>query len=199
MWCRNCNLETNEEICPVCGKKTEEDMPIDVNWCKECKIPIIKYVNEEKETCPLCGKNTKHLATDLRPVFPQERLLMELIIGAEPNEYIEESVWASSGKYFINGKSVSISSSKYNVLDADIIRKKLEEYAEDNTDIYFEEYIENFIEANKDRLNYIKDEATEFVKKSVENFDEERTVISFSGGKDSTATADLNGCAVCTR
>jgi phosphoadenosine phosphosulfate reductase len=37
----------------------------------------------------------------------------------------------------------------------------------------------------------IKDEAFSFVRHAVERFDEEKIVISFSGGKDSTATADV--------
>lgn len=47
------------------------------------------------------------------------------------------------------------------------------------------------MEANKDRLNYLIDEASEFVKKTAEDFKEENRIISFSGGKDSTVTADI--------
>ncbi len=49
----------------------------------------------------------------------------------------------------------------------------------------------NFVEANKERLNYLKNEAYEFVRKVASKFDEEKIVISFSGGKDSTVTADI--------
>lgn len=28
MWCRNCNIETNDAICPVCSETTVEDIPI---------------------------------------------------------------------------------------------------------------------------------------------------------------------------
>lgn len=28
MWCKTCNIETNEELCPVCGSVTIEDMQI---------------------------------------------------------------------------------------------------------------------------------------------------------------------------
>lgn len=36
-----------------------------------------------------------------------------------------------------------------------------------------------------------KEEAFAFVRHAAEKFDEEKIVISFSGGKDSTATADV--------
>ena len=31
MWCKNCNIETNEEVCPVCGEMTVEDLPIEAS------------------------------------------------------------------------------------------------------------------------------------------------------------------------
>ena len=26
MWCNNCNIETNDSICPLCGAQTIEDL-----------------------------------------------------------------------------------------------------------------------------------------------------------------------------
>ena len=48
MWCRNCNIETNEKNCPICGHVTEEDIPIEVMWCPKCRTPIVRAV----ETIP---------------------------------------------------------------------------------------------------------------------------------------------------
>ena len=45
-----------------------------------------------------------------------------------------------------------------------------------------------FVSANRDRLNYLIDEAHNFIRKAAKNFPEERIVLSFSGGKDSTVT-----------
>lgn len=45
--------------------------------------------------------------------------------------------------------------------------------------------------ANKSRLDYLKDEAFDFVRKTASEFEEEKIVVSFSGGKDSTVTADI--------
>jgi len=46
--------------------------------------------------------------------------------------------------------------------------------------------IDKFVSANKDRLNYLKEEAFDFIKKATEKYPQESIVISFSGGKDST-------------
>ena len=192
MWCRSCNMETNEKYCPVCSEETVEDLPTEIYWCKDCKIPIIQNTNQsDKGICPLCGRKTKYLTTDLRPVFPEERLLLEILLEKEPNEYINKSVWAVNSRYYIDGKSISISSSLFQSANADIIREKLEKYSINNNYEYFEQHIKKFVEANKNRLNYLIEEAHEFVQNTASKFDEERIVLSFSGGKDSTVTADV--------
>ena len=185
-------METNEKYCPVCSEETVEDLPTEIYWCKDCKIPIIQNTNQsDKGICPLCGRKTKYLTTDLRPVFPEERLLLEILLEKEPNEYINKSVWAVNSRYYIDGKSISISSSLFQSANADIIREKLEKYSINNNYEYFEQHIKKFVEANKNRLNYLIEEAHEFVQNTASKFDEERIVLSFSGGKDSTVTADV--------
>ena len=105
MWCKTCNIETNEKICPICKSNTIEDLPVEVYWCKECKVPIIKQVNQsDKEICPICEGRIDYLSKDIRPVFPEERLLIELLLEKEANSLINSTVWASDNKYFIDGK-----------------------------------------------------------------------------------------------
>ena len=93
MWCKNCNIETNASEGPVCGSPTVADFPVEVYWCDDCRIPIIQTTNQSgREICPRCGRKTKYLATDLRPVFPEKRLLMELLLHKEPHTYRQNSV-----------------------------------------------------------------------------------------------------------
>lgn len=192
MWCKKCNIETNEEICQVCGTKTVEDIPTEVFWCNSCKVPIIYEVNQsDKGICPCCGKKTKYLASDLRPVFPEERLLLEILLEVSPNSFIDKSVWASNSRYYVDGKSYSISSRIFDNANAELISKIYEENKCQNSYLKFDANILTFVKANIRRLNYLKDEAFNFVKKASESFDEEHIVISFSGGKDSTVTADV--------
>ena len=191
MWCKNCNIETNATLCPICGETTVEDLPIEIRWCEHCKTPIINEQNQISKECPLCGGTTKYISTDLRPVFPEERLLLEVLLDKEPNIWKEKSVWACNNRYFINGKSISISSKLYEKQNVDILAKKIEENAEGNSYRWFEQYIQTFVAANKLRLDYLKDEAFRFVQNAAHKFPEENLVISFSGGKDSTVTADV--------
>ena len=192
MWCRNCNIETNEASCPVCGGVTTEDFPIKIYWCKKCKIPIIQIINQlDVGICPVCRKKMKYLCSDIRPVFPEERLLVECLLNKEPNEYVKESVWASNSRYYINGKPILIPVKLFASANADAIATKIKQFSNDNTYEYFDGYISSFIEANKMRLAGLKDEAFNFVKQASKKFPEENVVISFSGGKDSTVTADV--------
>lgn len=192
MWCKNCNIETNEENCPVCGSVTIEDLPTKIYWCKNCKTPVIQTINQpDKGICSICGKKTKYLSSDIRPVFPEERLLIECLLDKEPNEYVQDSVWASNNRYYINGKSISIPAKLFATADTDALVTKIGQFSRDNTYEYFDKHIANFVEANKMRLAYLKDEAFNFVRQAAQRFPEENIVISFSGGKDSTVTADV--------
>ena len=192
MWCRNCNIELNDKKCPVCGSDTVEDIPVEIHWCSECKVPVLQEVSQaDKGVCPRCGNRMKYMSSDIRPVFPEERLLIEILLDRKPNEYIEKSVWAVNSRYYIDGKSVSLASSLFRTADTDDIARKLETHKKDNNYDFFNETKKRFIEANASRLHYLKDEAYRFVNHEASKFPEENVVISFSGGKDSTATADV--------
>lgn len=191
MWCKNCSRDTENEVCDICGSATDHDIPYEVFWCDDCKVPIIKAVNSiDKSICTLCNGSTTYLCADLRPVFPEERLLFE-IISAKPLEYLQKSVWASNNRYYIDGKVKVITASFYKKLTPEEIRHLLDEYTPQNEYSYFNQSIETFAKANKDRLNYLYDEACTFIKESAEPYANESVVLSFSGGKDSTVTADL--------
>ena len=129
MWCKTCNIETNDNICPICGSKTVEDIPVEVYWCPECKVPVINTATQaDKGLCPLCGQKTKYLSADLRPVFPEERLLLELLLGKKPYEYMQKSVWAANSSYYIDGKRVALPAKFFEKADTDELSKQLEEY-----------------------------------------------------------------------
>ena len=192
MWCKRCNMETNANICPVCGETTVEDLPIEIYWCEQCSIPIINTKTQSnKGFCPVCGAKTRYIAADLRPVFPEERLLLEILLDKEPNVWVNQSVWACNNRYYVDGKSYTLTNSIYQTADTDIIKKKLEENGKNNSYTYFESNIHAFAKANRMRLAYLKDEAYEFIKKAAAAFPPENIVVSFSGGKDSTVSADL--------
>ena len=192
MWCRSCNIELTDERCPVCGSCTVEDIPAEIHWCNTCQIPVIQQVSQaDKGVCPICGNKLSYMSTDLRPVFPEERLLLEILLEFTPNSLIGKSVWVDNSRYFIDGKAVSLPNSLFMTADADAIAEIISKNKANNDYKFFEDVIKRFIVANSSRLNYLKDEACQFVKKEASKFPEENIVISFSGGKDSTATADV--------
>lgn len=159
------------------GSETAEDIPVEIMWCGNCHVPVLQEVSQaDKGICPRCGNRMKHMAADIRPVFPEERLLLEIFLEVEPNAYLEKSVWAVNSRYYIDGKAVSLPSTLFKTADADEIAKKLEEAKSRNNYSFFDENIKIFIEANKGRLYYIKDEAYHFVKDEAAKFPEENNL-----------------------
>lgn len=192
MWCKNCNLETNESRCPVCESETSEDVPVEVFWCKSCAVPVIHFATAaDKGICSICGSKTHYLSSDLRPVFPEERFLLALLLDKEPVYYMNSSVWAVNSRYYIDGKSISISSKTFSEADTDKLIEGVADYSHQIDYTFFKKNISQFIRANQHRLAYLKDEAFSFVRQSAQKYKEENIVISFSGGKDSTVTADI--------
>ena len=191
MWCENCQHETQQNICEICGESTGPVIPTDVFWCFGCNIPIIRKRNDaDKERCSICNGRAKYLAADIRAVFPEERLLLELMLD-KPLAYRDCSVWANNSRYYINGKSITLTSKMYSKHSPEYLAEKLEVYRPENTYDYFDEYIKRFVSANSTRYYEIVDEAHHFIQEQAAKFPTENIVLSFSGGKDSTVTADL--------
>lgn len=191
MWCKSCRRETNSEVCEICGDVTEENITVETYYCSECNIPIIKYANDvNREVCPLCSGHTKYFASDLRPVFPEERLLIEILLDC-PMKYKDSSIWANNNKFYFDGKVKTITSKYYKKYDAAYIISELDKYKAQNTYDSFNEIIARFVKANRERLNYIIDEAHTFIQNEAQKYPRQNIVLSFSGGKDSTASADL--------
>lgn len=191
MWCKNCNKEVYSTKCIFCGLQTEKEMPVELYWCEHCKIPIIKKVNDpSKEKCTLCESETKYMAQDLRPVFPEERLLYEILID-KALKLKDKSVWANGSRYYIDNKSKMMSSKTYIKTNVNDVIKKINQFKISNSYDKFNEFINKFIKANQERLDYLKTEAYKFINETAKEYPNENIVVSFSGGKDSTAVAEL--------
>ena len=191
MWCEHCKHETPHHTCELCGKETSVEPSTIVHWCDNCRIPLIYMENAvDIDTCPLCGGRTSYFVTDLRPVFPEERLLIEILLD-KPLIYLQDSVWANNSRYYVNGKSFTITSKHFKKYTPEHIIEKLNQYRDQNTYEFFDNYIAKFLKANENRLRYRIDEAHTFIVQEATKFPIENVVLSFSGGKDSTVTADL--------
>lgn len=188
--CNNCdNLICETSRCPVCNGRTYIDKS-EIYYCNNCNTPIFD------KRCSICNKEGVYIGTDIRPVFPEERLLIEVIEG-EPFKYADKSIWNTSGNnYFINGKKQRfVIKNVIEKKDANEIRKKNIANKEKNKiyeDNFFnQEYIKKFIKANKIRYNSIVTEAHDYIKKISKQYSADTMFVSFSGGKDSTVTSDL--------
>lgn len=153
-------------------------------------MPIIHIPSGNKIQCPTCGNEAKYLCSDIRPVFPEERLLFE-ILSAEPYAYMHESVWAIGSKYYVNGEPHNITIAEIQSFDPAEVREELDRYAEGNDDTAFLQYVKAFVKANRAHKDEIVHEACEFIVEASKGYPDENLVVSFSGGKDSTVTADL--------
>lgn len=109
--CKKCNINTETSICPVCGERAEVENSA-IYWCDDCNIPLYD------EICPICGKKAHRIGSDLRPVFPEERLLLEVMLGV-PFKYKNASVWNTSGNYYYaDGKKIPFSVKQTKSMDA---------------------------------------------------------------------------------
>ena len=60
------------------------------------------------------------MAVDIRPVFPEERLLFEILLD-KPLQFLDKSVWASNNRYYVDGEPIVVNSSLYKKHSIDYI------------------------------------------------------------------------------
>lgn len=207
--CKKCNIQYEESECPICREKEidksqKENRSVNedayrnqyvsstIYWCDNCKVPIY---NQE---CPVCGLKGKHLCSDLRPVFPEERLLLEAAIGLNLEE--NKNIWNVSGnRYIVNGQKLKIDGREATLddvisKDPKEIRIKLQALKEKKLENLYEEFneeVNKFVLCNKQRLIDIENRAFEFTRKVAKDFTRTEMFISFSGGKDSTVISSI--------
>ena len=184
--CKTCNIDVNQSECPICGNRATVESKL--YWCSECNIPLYD------EVCPICHEKGKSFTSDARPVFPEERLLLEILLDS-PLCFLKDSVWNGTGnRYYVNGKRISITIGDVIKKDPNYIREMLAKYETENTYKYFDEIIEKWVYANREHYDYITTEAKQYISdfsKRFINDDLNAAFVSFSGGKDSTVVSDL--------
>lgn len=185
-YCKECNIEVEKSECPICGERTVIQNKL--YWCDTCNIPTYD------EICPICHNKGEYFTSDVRPVFPEERLLLEILLD-KPLMFINDSVWNGTGnRYYVNGKKIAFSVVKLLEYDPEHIRSKLEKYRVQNDYTRFDEMIELWTKANTGHYNFITTEAKQFIRSYSKRFindDLNTAFVSFSGGKDSTVVSDL--------
>lgn len=195
-----------EKTCPVhgipfegerCPKKECQAKPVvstTIYWCKNHRIPLFDC------ECALCKKvgvvsRPEYMTTDIRPVFPEEKLLLAILTEQRtPLDFDDKSIWSSANGYFVDGSRLKSSLKEWNrksLEEIQHIKSIYDEYVTKIDRSGFEDTIKDFIEANQDRYNEITDEAIAYIQSFSDDYDLDDMFVSFSGGKDSTATSDL--------
>lgn len=189
--CSHCqDLEVRSSICPHCGQRAYPVLS-EIYWCSHCQTPSYEPV------CQLCGITGNKISTDLRPVFPQERILLETILSLQKEKEVSlkgRHIWNGAGNiYYGDGTRLDIKIARLKELDISQVQQgyqdrcgKLSEYQQD-----FEQEIHKFVQGNTGHLQQIEQEAIAYIRQIGEKYDTADMMISFSGGKDSTVVADL--------
>ena len=155
-----------------------------VYWCSRCQIPLL--VNE----CPLCHSKAKRCARDLKPVFGKERELFESVTATRLPTFL----FANRNYVYFEGKTLfAFATDPYE--GPHLVTNKLDRLNNRQPFVYQEEHAQKMWElcllANRPALERIETEAKEFIRREAERFSNREKVVSFSGGKDSAATAVL--------
>lgn len=193
--CPKCRIPMNGEQCsnPDCGSLTQ--MTSKIYWCDECNIPIFDM------DCPICTNRGRYIAADIRPVFPEENMLISLILTGDAWHYQKSSVWYGNNNYIIDGKKVKLSVSTINKWSIEKVKELKDQYDMNAAKLdynYFDEYKRAFIAANTDRYNAITEEAVHYVQQYKDRYSIDDMMVSFSGGKDSTVTSHIVNTALGT-
>ena len=162
-YCKKCDISyklgasnSKNSECPYCGKRTK--LKSELYWCNHCNVPLYD------EECPVCHEKANAFTSDARPVFPEERLLVEILLR-KPLAFIHDSVWNGAGnRYYVNGKKISLSISKLKDLDIDEIRNELKKYTDQNSYEEFDRMMERWIAANAEHFNFITNEAKQYIQ-----------------------------------
>lgn len=193
-YCKKCDkgykpdgINGRDSTCRYCGERAELHSSM-LYWCKTCNVPLYD------EVCPRCHTKGTNFTSDVRPVFPEERLLLEVILK-KPLAFLHDSVWNGTGnRYYVNGKKIPFSLASIENLDPDEVRRALETYSPQNNYDAFDAMMERWVVANARRYRHINDEAQAYITELSAPYQKDDACamfVSFSGGKDSTVVSDL--------
>lgn len=158
-----------------------------MSWCDNCRIPLLNSI------CEICGSRGRRVASDVRPVFPEEKRLIEILQGYPDGCLGNKPVWDTSSNYLlIDGEPVLIDKGRLRASDTREIRDRLQErtvslFEND----WFSSHLSAFVRANLSRLNEIECRAFDIIEEARSRRNHFVSVVSFSGGKDSTVVSDL--------
>jgi phosphoadenosine phosphosulfate reductase len=179
---------------------------VKIFWDEKNRVPRI--LDEINDMELISKEKLKYMASDLRPVFYQEKRLLRLLFDNLDEELMFKSVWVSKqGKYYIDGQALKASvtqrGKELKSEDIEEIISQLNKPIDATKYIKFENEIFNkFIEQNTSRffeIMYSEELDNEgyplgaipFTRIIKEKYKDRLSMVSFSGGKDSTVVSEV--------
>lgn len=174
----------------------------DIYWCEKCRQPLLSA------TCCNCNTSGQRIASDIRPVFPEERKLLEALFDYPEGFLMEKSVWDTNGnKLLINGSAIKVPKGKFRKTNPQVVRSVLaKKYGTINEQFNLTDFINSikdkhrenfnndidlFIKCNNSRIHEIEISAFDIINEVKSRYSSSIPIVSFSGGKDSTVVSDL--------
>jgi len=159
--------------------KNSMDSSNNIWWCNSCGVPLLR------KKCENCHQDGIKICSDLKPMFDEECMFLEKEINKKlPGKNWQDGLWMRFKTIWFNGKRLFR-------LSADGKPTIVKEYPIE--DSYPKRYItpEILYKANKSTLNELEKKALLFIKEVTNTHQDMKSVVSFSGGKDSIVVSYL--------
>lgn len=150
-----------------------------LHWCSKCNVPLLT------PTCYRCHSRGRRFIVDAKPVFVEERCLLEKICGRR----LPDNLYSSQNRLYYQGRFLmSLAANNGHVAvskdHTDSLLKGVVHYSDSIS-------LEPAIAANEPVLRFLEQQAMDSILEVTREYADRKPVISFSGGKDSTVVAHL--------
>lgn len=157
-----------------------------IYWCQHCNSPLLS------SKCDFCRSSGHKIASDVRPIFPKEKRLWEILLDYPEGYFSESSMWdTKTNKLIVDGKPLSIKKAELSKQNPRKIAEKLSTTISDDERYFFLKTVESFAASNALHLKNKEREAFDIIKLAYQGREHYLPIVSFSGGKDSTVVSDL--------
>lgn len=153
-------------------------------WCDSCHVPLLDA------QCLACGSKGRDLcAATLVPVFRPEINYLKRQAEAEIHPLLKEGeIWVSPGNYtyYCQGVPILKLSATNSHVEIPAQARKLKPLSRTR-----KKWLAILKQANRKYIEKLQYEAEDFIRRTVKAYSGKTTMVSFSGGKDSTVTSHL--------
>lgn len=148
-------------------------------WCSKCDVPLLTPI------CYRCNSRGRRFIVDVKPVFVEERSILEEICGRN----LPDNLYTARNRLYYKGRFLmSLTANNGHVtVTKDHTDSLLEDVVHSNGSIS----LEPVIAANEPVLRFLEQQAMDSILEITREYPDRKPVVSFSGGKDSAVVAHL--------